>query len=141
MDAEAVAACIDVGVGGEVTLAIGGRHDDLHGPPVEVTGKVRLIHAGSFVLAGPMEGGTLASRGRTVVLEIGGRNGIEVQLTELRGHPRDLNHFRAAFEPIATEIIEVDAPGISSRKLVTFDYQHLRRPIYPLDTDVIWAPS
>lgn len=162
MDAGAVAACIDAGAGNEVTLTIGGRHDDRHGPPVEVTGKVRLIHEGSFVLAGPMEAGTLASRGRTVILEIGGRDGIEVQLTELRGHPSDLNHFRAfgieptqrrilvlksaahfraAFEPIATKVIEVDAPGISSPKLATFDYRHLRRPIYPLDTDVRWAPS
>ena len=71
------------------------------------------------------------------MLEIGGPGGIELQLTELRGHPSDLNyfrafgiepterrmlvlkgrsaaHFRAAFEPIATKVIEVDAPGISS---------------------------
>ena len=66
------------------------------------------------------------------MLEIGGPGGIELQLTELRGHPNDLNyfrafgiepterrilvlksaaHFRAAFEPIATKVIEVDAPG------------------------------
>ena len=99
---------------------------------------VRLIHEGSFPLAGPMGAGTIASRGRTVVLEIGGPGGIELQLTELRGHPSDLNyfrafgieptqrrilvlksaaHFRAAFEPIATKVIEVDAPGISSPNL------------------------
>jgi microcystin degradation protein MlrC len=135
MDREAVAACIAAGVGAELTLAVGGRHDGLHGPPVEVTGTVRLIHQGGFPLAGPMGAGTMASRGRTVVLEIGGPGGIELQLTELRGHPHDLNyfrafgiepterrilvlksaaHFRAAFEPIATKVIEVDAPGISS---------------------------
>ena len=72
------------------------------------------------------------------MLEIGGPGGIELQLTELRGHPNDLNyfrafgiepterrilvlksaaHFRAAFEPIATKVIEVDAPGISSPNL------------------------
>ena len=96
------------------------------------------------------------------MLEIGGRDGIEIQLTELRGHPSDLNHFRAfgiepterrilvlksaahfraAFEPIATKVIEVDAPGISSPKLTSFDYQRLRRPIYPLNRDVDWSPS
>lgn len=162
MDAEAVAACIDAGVGQEVTLEIGGKQDDLHGPPVRVTGKVRMIHEGSFVMAGPMEAGTLAGRGRTVVLEIGGHEGIEVQLTEFRGHPSDLNHFRAfgieptqrrilvlksaahfraAFEPIATKVIEVDAPGISSPKLTNFDYRRLRRPIYPLDGDTRWSPG
>jgi microcystin degradation protein MlrC len=162
MDREAVAACVAAGVGSTVTLSVGGRHDRLHGPPVEVTGTVRLIHEGSFPLAGPMGAGTIASRGRTVVPEIGGTDGIELQLTELRGHPHDLNyfrafgiepterrilvlksaaHFRAAFEPIATKVIEVDAPGIGSPNLGTFPYQRLRRPIYPLDPEATWSPE
>ncbi len=162
MDRDAVDACIAAGVGSTVSLSVGGKHDGLHGEPVEVTGMVRLIHEGTFVIAGPMGAGTLASRGRTVVLEINGRNGIELQLTDLRGHPSDLNffrafgiepterrilvlksaaHFRAAFEPIATKVIEVDAPGISSPNLHSFDYQHLRRPVYPLDPDTTWEPG
>ncbi|MDP9363551.1 MAG: M81 family metallopeptidase [Chloroflexota bacterium] len=162
MDAEAVAACVAAGVGAEVTLRVGGKHDGLHGSPVEVSGKVRLIHEGSFPLAGPMGAGTVSGRGRTVVLEIGGRGGIELQLTEVRGHPHDLNyfrafgiepterrilvlksaaHFRAAFEPIATEVIEVDAPGISSPNLASFAYRALRRPIFPLDPEAAWSPA
>jgi microcystin degradation protein MlrC len=162
MDRAAVQACIDAGVGSTVTLSVGGKHDGLHGSPVEVTGKVRLIHEGRFPMSGVMGRGTFAGRGRTVVLEIGGPNGIELQLTELRGHPNDLNyfrcfgiepterrilvlksaaHFRAAFEPIATKVIEVDAPGISSPKLHTFDYKRLRRPIYPLDPETTWSPE
>jgi microcystin degradation protein MlrC len=161
MDEEAVATCVAAGVGSEVTLAVGGKHDRLHGPPVRVTGIVRLIHEGSFPLAGPMGAGTIAGRGRTVVLEIGGRGGIELQLSELRGHPSDLNHFRAfgiepterrilvlksaahfraAFEPIATRVLEVDAPGISSPNLARFDYRRLRRPISPLDPEARWSP-
>lgn len=162
MDREAVAACIEAGVGSTVTLTVGGKHDRYHGEPVEVTGMVRLIHEGRFTQLGPMSAGTTASRGKTVVLEINGPGGIELQLTELRGHPSDLNffrafgieptqrrilvlksaaHFRAAFEPIATKVIEVDAPGISSPRLETFDYKGLRRPIYPLDPDTTWEPA
>ncbi len=63
------------------------RFDDLHGPPLEVAGIVRLIHRNSFPLAGPMGAGTVASHAAAVVLEVGGAGGIEVQLTELRGHP------------------------------------------------------
>jgi len=44
-------------------------------------------------------------------------------------------HYRAAFEPIAHEIIEVDAPGLSSSNLGRFDFQRIRRPIFPLDPD------
>jgi microcystin degradation protein MlrC len=162
MDREAVEACIAAGVGSTVTLSVGGKHDGLHGEPVEVTGMVRLIHEGRFEMGGVMGRGTTSSRGKTVVLEINGRGGIELQLTELRGHPNDLNffrafgiepterriivlksaaHFRAAFEPIATKVIEVDAPGISSPRLETFPYQRLRRPIYPLDKDFEWSPE
>jgi microcystin degradation protein MlrC len=161
MDREAVDACIAAGVGAAVTLTVGGKHDGLHGEPVEVTGMVRLIHEGRFPMGGVMGSGTTASRGKTVVLEINGPGGIELQLTDLRGHPNDLNffrafgiepterrivvlksaaHFRAAFEPIATKVIEVDAPGISSPRLDTFDYKALRRPIYPLDKDFDWSP-
>jgi microcystin degradation protein MlrC len=42
-------------------------------------------------------------------------------------------HYRAAFEPIASRIIEVDAPGLSSSNLERFSFTRVRRPIYPLD--------
>jgi microcystin degradation protein MlrC len=42
-------------------------------------------------------------------------------------------HYRAAFEPIAHEVIEVDAPGLSSSNLARFSFKHVRRPIFPLD--------
>lgn len=42
-------------------------------------------------------------------------------------------HYRAAFEPIAHAILEVDAPGLSSSNLGRFDFKHVRRPIFPLD--------
>jgi microcystin degradation protein MlrC len=45
-------------------------------------------------------------------------------------------HFRAGFEPIAAEIIEVDAPGLSSPNLFHFPFERVRRPIWPLDEGV-----
>ncbi|MDQ3547711.1 MAG: M81 family metallopeptidase, partial [Chloroflexota bacterium] len=57
MDREAVTACINAGVGATVTLTVGGKHDGLHGEPVEVTGMVRLIHEGRFPLGGLMGSG------------------------------------------------------------------------------------
>lgn len=153
-DQEAIDACLAAGVGAEVSLLVGGKRDRLHGDPVPVTGTVRLMHAGSFVREGPMNRGVLQTVGRCVVLEIGGPGGIELLLTEHRAHPNDLQyfrafgieptqrqilvlksaaHYRAAFEPIASEVIEVDAPGITSPRLERYPYKHIRRPIYPLD--------
>jgi microcystin degradation protein MlrC len=154
-DQEAINICLAAGVGAEVSMLVGGKRDTLHGDPVPVTGKVRLIHEGSFVREGPMNRGVLQTVGRCVVLEIGGHDGIELLLTEHRAHPNDLQyfrafgieptqrqmlvlksaaHYRAAFDPIATETIEVDAPGITSPRLERYPYKNIRRPIYPLDT-------
>jgi microcystin degradation protein MlrC len=47
-------------------------------------------------------------------------------------------HFRADFEPIARTIIEVDAPGAANPNLERFTFQHVRRPIWPLDPDTGW---
>ena len=41
-------------------------------------------------------------------------------------------HYRAAFEPLASRIIEVDAPGLCSGDLSVFPYERIRRPIFPL---------
>jgi microcystin degradation protein MlrC len=153
-DQEAIDICLAAGVGAEVSLSVGGKRDKLHGDPVSVTGTVRLIHHGSFVREGPIGRGVVQTVGRCVVLEIGGIGGIELMLTEHRAHPNDLQyfrafgieptqrqmlvlksaaHYRAAFTPIGSETIEVDAPGITSPRLERYPYQNIRRPIYPLD--------
>jgi len=153
-DQEAIDGCIEAGVGTVLTMRIGGKRDRFHGDPVEVTGKVRLIHDGEFVRKGPMLTGAVQTVGRTVVLEIGGIGGIEVMLTEHRAHPNDLEdfrafgiepterkmlvlksaaHYRAAFDSIAKLTIEVDAPGLTSPDFRRFDFKEVRRPMYPLD--------
>jgi microcystin degradation protein MlrC len=48
-------------------------------------------------------------------------------------------HFRAAFGPIASAIIEVDADGLSTANLSARDYKKLRRPIYPLNTETTFS--
>ncbi|MDH7570019.1 MAG: MlrC C-terminal domain-containing protein, partial [Armatimonadota bacterium] len=40
---------------------------------------------------------------------------------------------RAAYEPIAAQIIEVDTPGLTAGDIRRFPYRHVPRPIWPLD--------
>lgn len=51
-------------------------------------------------------------------------------------------HFRAGFDEFfaPTQVIEVDAPGLTSPVLTRFDFQHLPRPVFPVDMDVKWTP-
>jgi microcystin degradation protein MlrC len=49
-------------------------------------------------------------------------------------------HFRAGFDPWfpSGQVIEVDAPGLTSPVFDNFDFDGFNRPIYPLDPDMDW---
>ncbi|HEU4437655.1 MAG TPA: M81 family metallopeptidase [Methylomirabilota bacterium] len=158
-DRAAVAACVEAGVGARVTIDVGGKVDDRHGAPLRVTGIVRTLSDGRFVHRGPMMHGLPGRLGTTAVLDV---NDVKVILISYRWQTLDPEmirfvgvdplqekilvvkstiHYRAAFEPIAKEIIEVDAPGLSSSNLSRFPYRRVRRPIFPLDPDLVYEPD
>ncbi|HEU5423958.1 MAG TPA: M81 family metallopeptidase [Nitrolancea sp.] len=160
-DPEAVQQAIAAGVGGRVSLQLGGKTDTMHGAPLAVTGRVVRLSDGRFVHKGPMSTGVEHNMGPTAVLELEGAQGgrVLVVVSTHRYQPIDLEvlrsqgiepsqqqmiavkssvHFRAAFTPIASEIVEVDTPGLTSPKLENFDYRKVTRPLYPLDRDAEW---
>jgi len=42
-------------------------------------------------------------------------------------------HFRAAFEPIAGNVVVCDSSGLTMTDFRRFPYRHVPRPIFPLD--------
>ena len=154
-DPEAVEAAAGAGAGGGVSLDLGGKTDDLHGRPLRVMATVKMISDGRWIVKGPMGTGSEADMGRTAVLLVGGN---EVIVTSKRLQPTDLQlyrslgiepterrfivvkssvHYRAAHEPIAKEVIELDTPGLTSPRLAGFGFKRLRRPIFPLDLELM----
>jgi microcystin degradation protein MlrC len=154
-DPQAVEKAEEAGVGSEITVELGGKTDELHGSPLKVTGLVRLISDGRYIRKGPMSTGAEAEMGLTAVLRVGG---VDVIVTEKRLQPTDLQlyrslgiepsekkfivvkssvHYRAAHDPIASEIIELDTPGLTSPRLAGFGFKRLRRPIFPLDVEML----
>jgi microcystin degradation protein MlrC len=150
-DPEVVDECFRAGIGATVEVELGGKTDDLHGPPLRVRGTIRLLSDGRYVNAGPMHAGVTVDLGRTVVLRV---EGIDVLVTERAESPIDLNvfrshgiepteqrviglkgkgHFRAAFEPIAERVVLVEGPGITGSDLRRLPFRFIRRPIWPLD--------
>ncbi|HEU5096834.1 MAG TPA: M81 family metallopeptidase [Reyranella sp.] len=157
-DPACVAQMIKAGVGAEVTLELGGKVDmpamGLKGKPLEVTGKVKAITDGQFVVTGPMATGTTIRMGRTAVLDTGK---IQIVVSEKRAEPFDLGvfthcgidprakkyvliksrqHFRAGFEPIAKHIVMCDGDGCTASDLKLFKYTRVKRPLYPFDLDM-----
>jgi microcystin degradation protein MlrC len=43
---------------------------------------------------------------------------------------------RAAYEPIASEMILVDTPGVTAADLRQFAYHQRRTPLFPFERDV-----
>lgn len=52
-------------------------------------------------------------------------------------------HFRGGFDEFFAhdQVIEVDAPGLTSPLLQNFSWTNLPRPIIPLDENVSWSPA
>ena len=48
---------------------------------------------------------------------------------------------RAAYEPIASEIILVNSGGSTSADLSTFTYKHRRHPLFPFEQNATYAPK
>lgn len=149
-DAESVGACWEAGVGAEIDLEVGAKIDPSSGDPVQLRGTVQMLTYGSTSYAW---GGTV-NFGRTAVVRCGKTDLVLTENPTSQMHPgyfrsvgieprerriivvQSAHLFRDAFEVrerIPKMIIEVDSPGISSPNARRFTYQHLRRPIYPLD--------
>jgi len=151
-DPEAIAAGMRAGIGATATLAMGGKIDPrMGGGPLTLTGEVVCLTNGRFIAYGPMGGGVERNYGPSMVFRVGGIDIILIsnngqatdlgQFTSLGIDPtryptvavKSMQHFRAAFEPIAREVILVDTGALCSGSYSPEFYRNVRRPVWPLD--------
>ena len=156
-DPEAVRAMAAAGVGRDITLELGGRMAmpalGLEGRPLRVTGRVKVLTDGRFIVRGPMYTGVTVEMGPTAVLSIDdGR--VEVVITSHHHEPWDRGvftsvgiepeakrylllksriHYRAGFAPLARATITLDGEGVTTSDNTKLDYRAIRRPLYPFD--------
>lgn len=125
-DMAAVEICLNAGVGASLDLRIGGKCGPTSGQPLDGRATVRsIIHDHTP----PGMAGKPGPFGNSVWVEF---DGVDVVLSSLRNqifHPaaftdhgidlskrrlavvKSIEHFKAAFDPIAAEIVYVDTPG------------------------------
>src|SRR5712672_3584889 len=151
-DPEAVAQGMRAGIGMPTTIAIGGKTDPkMGGGPLLLTGEVTHLSNGKFIAYGPMGGGVERDYGPSMVFRVGGidiicisNNGQAVdlaQFTSLGIDPtryttvcvKSMQHFRAAFEPIARDVVLVDTGALCSEDYTPGLFDKVRRPVWPLD--------
>ena len=154
-DPEAVNAMQAAGVGATVTLDLGGKTDmpsvGLVGKPLGLTGRVRRLSDGEWVVRGPMYTGSLVTSGPTALFEVAG---VKIVVTSLHHEPWDAGiltslgvdpahcrylllksriHYRAGFSPYEKHRITLDGDGVTTSDNTRLTYNNLRRPIYPLN--------
>jgi microcystin degradation protein MlrC len=129
-DAEVAHAAARAGAGATVRVDLGGKTDELHGPPIPIDARVVRITDGSYRGSGTWKAGQQFSMGTTAVLEAGGITLVVMeravppfhaeQLLSVGIEPREpaiivvkgAVAWRAAYGDVAAEVIEVDTPGI-----------------------------
>ncbi len=157
-DPKTVAFCVQAGVGAYVRVNLGGKADmpqiGVKGEPLALAGVVRAITDGEYTITGPQLTGVRCYMGRTVVLDTGA---AEIVITERNQEPWDRGvftsagidptrkrflllksrmYFRPVFLPIAKGAVLCDGVGVGSSDNSIFRFEKLRRPMYPLDTDI-----
>ena len=154
IDPAAVATATRAAVGATVTLSVGGKLDPNTGGPLEVTGRVAALGGGR--IEATVLGYPFYDVGRAALLEVGD---IRLVVTEERGvsgnHPSLYEHFGIDvsearivvvktvgnyqfYQPWLSRVIHADTPGATTSHLEELSWQHLPRPIYPLDPETVF---
>ena len=154
-DPDAITSMQKAGIGATVTLQLGGKTEmpsiKMKGEPLEVTGTVKTLTNGEWVVRGPMYTGVKVSMGHSAVLDTGD---VEIVITSRHHEPWDLGvftsvgiqpehkrylllksriHYRAGFGDLGKHTITCDGHGVTTSDNTLLDFQKVRRPIYPLD--------
>jgi microcystin degradation protein MlrC len=155
VDGQAAAELHRHKVGDVVTLQLGGKCDaSFGGEPLEVTGEILHLSDGYYVGDGPMMGGVSHSWGPVAVLRVGGVDILitteteqmldQQQLKAFGIEPakkavvalKSMQHFRAAFQPIAGKVIVCDSGALATPQAHKRPYVRVPRPVWPLDRDM-----
>lgn len=154
-DPQAVADAAKAGEGATVTLALGGKFDmpgiREQGRPYTLTARVKRVVDGKYRNQGPMSRGEQVDMGQCAVLDTGN---VEIAVISRRVEPHDIAsfhtlgidpgtkrylmlksrvHWRAGLGGLASGVVECAGVGVCTSDYTQLRFQHLRRPMYPLD--------
>ena len=157
-DPEANKAAFSAGIGGAFDQLVGGKTDKLHGDPVRIRGRVKALHDGKYVETEVRHGGgRYRDMGHTAVIEVEGSTRDLPNLLLLTNTPTSPNSLhqlisngvyperqrilvakgttapRAAYEPIAAKIVEVNSGGATDVNPRRFTFKHIRKGLFGVD--------
>lgn len=159
-DPEAVQTMMKAGVGAEITLDLGGKTEMPsvgHTPePLRLTGRVRRLSDGEWIIRGPMYTGTRVTTGPTALFET---QGVEIVVTTYHHEPWDAGiftsvgidpahvkyillksriHYRAGFSPFEKTRITLDGEGVTTSDNSILTYENFEESLFPIDPLARW---
>lgn len=159
-DSRVVDSARKAGAGATVRVTFNEGSTSPLAPPLTVDAEVLALVHGTFVPTVGVYRGSRRDPGPACALRVGG---IRIAVGSRRVQCADPNtfrhvgiepsearvvvvksrgHFRAGFATLfdADQVVEVDAPGVSTCDLGSIPWRNLPRPTFPFDTDIEWTP-
>ncbi len=129
--------------------------------PFSAAAKVLRLHSGAIACRRGIFAGGIVDIGPAAALDLGGIVVIVATVREQCADPaffeafdcdigaaravvvKSRGHFRGGFDEFFRheQVIEVDAPGLTTPLLQHFTWSNLPRPVIPLDAGVTWEPA
>jgi microcystin degradation protein MlrC len=156
VDPPAVEAAFTAGVGSTIQVTVGGAIDSARFTPLPLEAQVVMLSDGRFQSESHGEewnaGRTAVLKSANFTLVVTSRAVSLYDRSLFLAHGQNPALFDAVvvksphcqpafFDEGADHVINVDAPGSSSANLKSLGHRHCRRPIFPLDDNVIWLPE
>ena len=160
VDPAVAARCWEAGVGAKLSVVFNENIADAHARAVPAEIEVLGLSDGNIVGRRGISQGRTVRLGPSAAVRIGGLTmvvcsrriqcadpaffetfGLDIsQYRSLTVKSR--GHFRAGFDEFYSheQILEVDADGLTTPMLNRFNWNGLRRPVWPLDLSTTWTP-
>jgi len=150
-----------VGLGAGFTARFNRDGGDAFSKPFEAQATVRRLLSGTVRGRRGYYGDNTLDLGASAALDIGGITVVVLSNRYQCADPvffeafgldiaaarvvvvKSRGHFRGGFDEFFRheQVVEVDAPGLTSPILSRFDWTYLPRPVIPIDPDASWSPE
>lgn len=158
-DPEVAEMAAKAGVGATISCKLGGKMDNCHGEPIELTNAyVKAISDGTYVNQSSKGGGNTVRLGTSVNLVVGNVNivvasgrtqAMDDGPLRMVGVSKDLvkivavkssQHFKAWWADKCRGMVPCDSPGIHCADLTVFDFKATNKNYFPF-VDAVWEDA
>jgi len=148
VDPDALQECVNAGYGNIAKLSLGGKKDNVFCKPIEIEAKVIFLSPDSLMESD--RGAAVVETGGVKTVIINSRRSFTTlrDFEEVGLDPLDfgivvvkLGYLFPELRDIAPVHLMALTSGFCNLDMRSLPFRNVRRPIYPLDPDMVWQPE